>query len=333
MEKPQITSSEMAMLWTQYNQNSMSTQILKYFRETVEDNDIRPVVERALEIAERAVNDIGQIFQLEEIPLPDGFSEKDVDLKSPRLFSDGFMLSFIENLGTAGMLAWSISQGTSTRNDIRSLFTTLLAENSELFNLTVDTALSKGTYIRSPYITKPDEVEYIEGKGYLSSGLKPFNKRSLNHIEVLHLFQNLKTNGVGDSISTGFAQTTNSKEVMAFMRRGKEISQKHKKIFSETLSQSDLSSPMSWDNCVTDSTTRVFSDKLMMFLISILSASGQGNYATASTASMRYDLVLNYQRLSIEIALYAKDGLEIMISNNWVEEPPQTPDRGELFKQ
>lgn len=333
MEKPQITSSEMAMLWTQYMQNSLSVQILKYFRETVEDNDIRSVVEQALDIAESVVKDIGQIFQLEEIPLPDGFSEEDVDLKSPRLFTDGFMLSFIENLGTAGMLAWSISQGTSTRDDIRSLFTTFLAENSKLFNLAVDTGLSKGTYIRSPYITKPDEIEYIEGKKYLTSGLNPFNQRTLNHVEVLHLYQNIKTNSVGEMISTGFAQTTNSEEVMAFMRRGKEISQKHKKIFSKTLTQSDVSAPASWDNCVTDSKTRVFSDKLMMFLISVLSASGQGNYATASTASMRYDLVFNYQRLSVEIALFAKDGLEIMISHNWMEEPPQTPDRDELFKQ
>ncbi|WP_117170109.1 DUF3231 family protein [Paraliobacillus sediminis] len=332
MEKTKITSSEMAMLWLQYMQNSMAIQILKYFRETVEDNDILPVVEQAFDISERAVKDIGQIFQLEKIPFPDGFSEEDVDLKSPRLFTDGFMLSFIENLGTAGMLAWSISQGTSTRNDIRSLFTTFLADSSELYNLTVETALSKGTYIRSPYITKLDEIEYIEGNRYLSSGLNPFNKRTLNHIEVLHLSQNIKTNSVGEMICTGFAQTTNSEEVMTFMRRGKEISRKHKQIFSKILTQSDISTPMSWDNCVTDSTNRVFSDKLMMFLMSVLSASGQGNYATASTASMRYDLVFNYQRLSIEIALFAKEGLEIMISNNWMEEPPQTPNRDDLFK-
>lgn len=332
MEKPQITSSEMAMLWTQYMQNSMSVQILKYFCETVEDNDICLVVEQALDISERVVKEIGQIFQLEQIPFPDGFSEDDVDLKSPRLFSDGFMLSFIESLGTAGMLAWSISQGTSTREDIRSLFTTFLAENSKLFNLTVDTGLSKGIYIRPPYISKPEEIEYIEGKKYLLSGLKPSNKRTLNYVEILHLFQNIKTNSVGEMISMGFAQTTNSEEVMAFMRRGKEISQKHIKIFTKILSGSDLHAPTSWDNCVTDSTTRVFSDKLMMFLMSVLSASGQGNYATASTASMRYDLVINYQRLSVEIALFAKDGLEILISNNWVEEPPQTPDRDELFK-
>lgn len=333
MEYPQITSSEMAMLWTQYIQNSMSIQILKYFQETVEDDEIRPVVEQGLDIAERVVKDIGQLFQVEEIPLPDGFTEEDVDLNSPRLFSDGFMLSFIENLGTAGMLAWSISQGTSTRDDIRSIFTTFLAESSKLFNLAVDTGLSKGTYTRPPHISKPDEIEYIEGKKYLTSGLNPFNQRALNYIEVLHLFQNIKTNTVGEMISMGFAQSTNSEEVMAFMRRGKEISQKHKKIFSKELSQSDISIPMSSDNCVTDSTTRVFSDKLMMNLISVLSASGQGNYATASTASMRYDLVFTYQRLSVEIALFAKDGLEIMISNNWMEEPPQAPDRDKLFKQ
>ncbi|MRG87567.1 DUF3231 family protein [Salinibacillus xinjiangensis] len=331
MDKPPLTSAEIGMLWTQYMQNSMSVQILKYFQETVEDKDIQKVIEGALTIAEKAVNEIGHIYQQEEMVIPFGFSEADVDLKAPRIFTDPFMLAFVENLSTAGMLAWSISQGTSTRSDIRNLFTGFLTENSSLLNVAIDTALSKGLYIRPPYVSKPNKIEFIEGKKYLLSGLSPFKKRPLNNIEITHLFQNIKTNSVGEMISTAFAQTTNSQEVMAYMKRGKEISHKHKKIFAEFLSASDLSTPMTWDNGITDSTTRVFSDKLMMFLIDVLSASGQGNYATASTASMRYDLVINYQRLSVEIAFFAKDGLEIMIDNKWIEEPPQAPDRDELF--
>lgn len=333
MEKSQITASEIAMLWTNYSQNSMSLQFLKYFRETVDDKAIRTVIACGIDIAERAIEDIETIFKMEDMPIPDGFSETDVDLTAPKLFTDSFMLAFIENMGVAGMIAWSISQGTSSRNDIRTFFTTFLAETSKLYNLSVDTALANDLYVSPPSITKPDKTEYIEGKKYLTSGLNPLNKRTLNTIEILHLFQNMKTNGLGKMICTGFAQTTTSKEVASYMKRGKDISQKHVTIFSEILTDSDITTPMTRDNGVTDSTTRVFSDKLMLFLISVLSASGQGNYATASTASMRYDIAINYQRLSVEIALFAKSGLEMMLKHNWMEEPPQSADRSALTKK
>nr|WP_318281090.1 DUF3231 family protein [Paenibacillus bovis] len=83
---------------------------------------------------------------------------------------------------------------------------------------------------------------------------------------------------------------------------------------------------------VTDSTTAPFSDKLMMFHMGLLSAAGTGNYATSAAASQRTDLVIAYERLSLEIALYAKDGANIMIRNGWMEQPPTTVDKDELIK-
>ena len=42
---------------------------------------------------------------------------------------------------------------------------------------------------------------------------------------------------------------------------------------------------------------------------------------------------LNYERLSIEIGQYAKDGADIMISNEWLEQPPGTLDKDKLTKK
>src|SRR5690606_21347431 len=130
-----------------------------------------------------------------------------------------------------------------------------------------------------------------------------------------------------------FAQTAKPKEIREYMERGKQISQKHIQIFTKTLMDSDINPAMGADFSVTNSTTSVFSDRLMMFLMSVLSATGHGNYSTAATASLRYDLTLNYQRLAIEIALFAQDGANIMIQNGWLEEPPQAPDQKELLKK
>ncbi|GAA3318624.1 hypothetical protein GCM10020331_022170 [Ectobacillus funiculus] len=67
--------------------------------------------------------------------------------------------------------------------------------------------------------------------------------------------------------------------------------------------------------------------------MTLLSTAGMGNYATAAAASQRSDLATNYERLSLEIGQYAKDGADIMIQNEWLEQPPGTLDKEELAKK
>ncbi|HET7579903.1 MAG TPA: DUF3231 family protein, partial [Bacillales bacterium] len=111
------------------------------------------------------------------------------------------------------------------------------------------------------------------------------------------------------------------------------VAKKHMKIFANHLIESEVQAPMTWDSQTLDSTDPPFSDKLMMFHNDILVGAGIGNYATASAASLRNDLALDYARLSAEIAQYAKDGAKIMIEHKWLEEPPQSPNRKELKNQ
>jgi hypothetical protein len=58
-----------------------------------------------------------------------------------------------------------------------------------------------------------------------------------------------------------------------------------------------------------------------------------GNYAVAAAASQRSDLALNYERLSLEIGQYVKDGANIMIDHAWLEQPPGTYDKDILTKE
>lgn len=137
---------------------------------------------------------------------------------------------------------------------------------------------------------------------------------------------------MGIKLCLAFAQTSPSKDVQDFMLRGKEISQKHIKIFVDTLLEDNIEAPRVPDVSVSDSITSTFSDKLMMFHMSLISASGIGNYATAAAASQRSDLAINYERLSLEIAKLAKSGADIMIQHNWLEQPPGTTDREKLAR-
>ena len=100
--------------------------------------------------------------------------------------------------------------------------------------------------------------------------------------------------------------------------------------FSDVLLKDDIQTPISSDYAITDSTISVFSEKIMMFQMSLLSSAGFGNYATAAAMSQRSDLTLMYESMSGQIGLYAKEGEKFMIENKWMEEPPAPPNRDQL---
>ena len=151
-------------------------------------------------------------------------------------------------------------------------------------------------------------------------------------MEISHLFLNTETNAIGKVLITGFAQIAQKDEVKQFLLRGKELSQKYLNIFSDFLIREDLPAPKTWDSEVLDTTTSIFSDKLIMYTVSAMIAAGIGNYGMAMAASPRRDIGLKYMSLIPEVSLYAEDGANIMIKHGWMEEPPKADDRDELIQ-
>ncbi|WP_350457435.1 DUF3231 family protein [Cytobacillus firmus] len=173
----------------------------------------------------------------------------------------------------------------------------------------------------------------IDDKSYLS-GLNPLKKpRPLNAIEIAHLSFNVETNMVGTMLALSFSQAAKSKEIISYMERGRNISKKHVKVLSSTLLDNDIQSPNSADYAVKGNDESPFSERLMMQLMAFLSTLGSGNYSAAASASQRSDLILNYERLSLEIAQFAKDGADIMIKHKWLEQPPGSPNRTDLARR
>ncbi|MFC5464872.1 DUF3231 family protein [Lederbergia graminis] len=328
----QLTSAEIAIIWTAYMNDSMSKCVLNYFQHIVGDKDIRRIVELAYNTSSAHIEKLTELYQVEKLPLPTGFTEEDVNVNAPRLYTDPFLLQYITHMARVGMLAYSGFITMSARVDIKRYFIKGLSEAADLFAKCTDVLLEKGLYVRAPKIPYPTESSFVDSKEYLS-GFSFFNKqRPINAIEISHLYMNGLSNDIGSKLSLSFAQTCQNEEVEKWMLRGRDIAQKHVKLFSDILIKDDVQSPVSSDISVTDSTTAPFSDKLMMFHMGLLSAAGTGNYATSAAASQRTDLVIAYERLSLEIALYAKDGANIMIRNGWMEQPPTTVDKDELIK-
>lgn len=325
-----LTAAEMSNLWAQYLNDTLAVCVNTYFLEKVEDKEARPIFEYDLNVAKTNLSTMQEIFKKETFPIPIGFTDQDVNPTAPKLFSDTFGLMYLRQLSNIAMASSSTALGLVTRPDVVNFFKNVLKAGVELQDLTRDLMLKQGTYIKPPYISTPDEVDFVEKQKFLAGFFG--KKRSVTSMEVTQLFLNIQTNAIGKALITGFAQTTQNEEIKQYLLRGKQLSQKYIDIFSNFLIKEDLPAPMGWDSAVSDSTTSVFSDKLIMFNVSAMVAVGIGNYGMSIAASPRRDLGSKYVSLIPEISLYAEDGAKIMIKHGWMEEPPQADDREDLVK-
>lgn len=326
-----LTAAEMAALWTQYINDTIAVCVNSYFLEKVEDQEVRPIIEWTLDTAKENISILQDLFKKENFPIPIGFTEKDVNPTAPRLFSDAFFLIYLRHMSMLAMAANAAAIGLATRPDVVAFHKRVLNKGVELQDKTRDLMLKQGTYVKTPYIPTPDKVDFVENQHFLAGFFG--KKRSVTSVEIAHLFINVETNAIGKALITGFAQTAKNEEVKQYFLRGKKLSQKYVDTFSNFLIKDDLPAPMSYDANVSDKTTSVFSDKLMMFHVTAMIAAGIGNFGMALAASPRRDLGMNYASLIPEIALYAEDGANIMIKHGWMEEPPQATDHDQLIQK
>jgi hypothetical protein len=128
-----LTSSEIANIWTSYQQDTLSVCTVGLFLSHVEDQEVGSVLKYALRLAQAHIEKLQSFFHEEEIPVPDGFSiEADVNPKAPRLFSDDFYLFYIQNMGKIGMEVSTIALSNSARLDMCEYYTECLHEAAKL---------------------------------------------------------------------------------------------------------------------------------------------------------------------------------------------------------
>ncbi|MBM7652563.1 DUF3231 family protein [Neobacillus cucumis] len=323
-----LTSAELSQLWAAYITNSMANRMLKHFEKTTDDSDIHAVVKTALAFSEAMDLKLKQHFLAEKLPIPYGFTDDDVHLEAPKLFTDKFVLEYLKQLMGFGIASYGISLTICPREDIRETFKYAIAQTTEQLDTIIHTLLTKGMYIRPPFIPYPQKAEYVHKEAFLNAFFG--DRRALTSIEITHLFFNTLTNSLGKALITGFLQVSHTPAIKAFMKRGKGISSKHIEVFGSILRDDDISSISTWESEITDSTTSPFSEKLMMYHLLYINGAGMGSYGNAMATSQRRDLGITYARLIAEIATYLDDGAEIMVKLGWFEMPPSAVERNKL---
>ncbi|MGP4074204.1 DUF3231 family protein [Piscibacillus sp. B03] len=327
-----LTASEITNLWNTYMNDAGAICQLNYQLNHVEDEDIKQVLETALEMSKSHVTKIEQLFNQDGYPIPHGFKlEEDVDITAPRLFTDVYFLMATSQMGKISVTNYSGAIRAAVREDVFKFFHNCLEDSIKLIELTNAILLKKGLSNRTPYLTKPHNFDFVESKGFLAGFFS--ERRPLTGAEIMNFYANHERNALGAATMMGYSQVTKNREVTEFFLRGNEIANKHCEIFGSYLKKFNIPEPMTWHSEVTDSTTYVYSDRKMMFYTSALIGISIAYYGAALSTSPRRDIGLTYVRLISELLNYADDGARLMIKNGWMEEPPRSVDRRELSKK
>lgn len=325
-----LTSSELARIWQANAYYTMLRCVFKHLLNTLADQDLRLNVEEAISMFEKRINRTSEMLRKEH-PLPKGFADHDLDLDAPRLFTDLYYYHYILCLAQIGMQMGAMNLAHSSRADVRNFHKESVASTMKYYNRFSEIMLEKGIYIRPPATNTVKEADIVKKQDFLRGFLG--ERRPLLELEIDNLFFGIRNNQIGGALAAGFQQVARSEKVRAYMARGAEIARKHVNIFSKVLQEENLPVPMHSGELVTDSKIPPFSDKLMMHHVVVLTQVGIGNYANSMASSMRHDLSADYLRLIGEAANYGEDGLNVLIENGWLEEPPRKTDPREVAEK
>jgi len=306
-----LTSAEMTNLLAQFQQETMSVCICKYVLATSKDSQVR------------------SLFKLKDnCPIPDGLTEKDVDLKAPPLFTDTFWLDYLHGIIHLGLTGLSLAFSVSARRDIRDYYYQCNMEAMDLYNKIMDILISKGEYEPHPYFLAPKKVQYITNLDYTLNVIG--RKRPLNTSEAGNIYFNLKMTCVAKGIILGFYQVTKNDEVRNLFEKSLKVTNKNYEVFSYLLRENNLYVPPLLDTEVTNSTVAPFSDKLMMLKLGSLLGSAISYYGTAISASLRIDVTGHCEAAILRVFKLLPTWESIAINNRWLEKLPEANDRQQL---
>lgn len=333
-ERPTITSSELGTLWLTYQQKTMIIRMLEYFIEKADDEKAKTIMTGLYEQIDPYVKKITEIFRTEGAVIPVGYTSNDVNKDVPKLYDNGFDIMLVRLIKEASMALHTLNITMSYREDIVMFYKELTAITQGTYNSCTQYLIEKGMIARPPYVSMPGSVEFVKDKSYLSGFvINPFTeKRTLNTVEVAHLYHGIETNITGMQMITGFAQCANNAEVKKYFTQGAELAKSIIKELSETLLQSGIQTPATSGGNATRSTVAPFSDKLMMYCTSLFSGFSMGGNSLGTAFSLRNDLPVKMTVFMKDIFEFAHEGGKIMIRNGWMEEPPQMEEREQLTK-
>lgn len=322
------TSAEIGHLWSSYLAESMSVGMLKHMVAKSKDSDFHDILQLALDISSQRVISMEDVFNSIKHPAPNGFGEKDIEVNAPELFAEAYSVRYTRLMTKFILSNYSIAFSNSSRSDFRKLFSGFIDSSKEVIERADDVLLAKGLFPKSPSITIPDRVEYVQDKSYY--GTLFGTHRPLNAVEISNIFTIMEYKVAMRALKLGFSQVTKSDKIREHLNRGLKMADKQLQVLGSFLEDDDLQGPERLNFQVTESKESPYSDRLILFHVTATMAYIISAYGLGLTNTVRKDIALAFGRLMAEIIDYAKDGTDLLIENGWLERVPEIADRKEL---
>ena len=201
--KPPLTSAEIGILWNQYILDTLSLCVEKYALVCEQDEQIRSIIRDSLVMLEKSSTQVRQIFQNDGIPLPIGYTDNDVNLEAPPLYSSIFRLQYLKYKVNLRMALNGRCMAWCSRSDVRDLFHYLSIATLSLDDQATNLLLDKGLYIRPPYISVPDHIEFVQHHNFMGQFFGG-SERKLLAIEIAGLSANIQNNLLGKALAHWF---------------------------------------------------------------------------------------------------------------------------------
>jgi hypothetical protein len=319
--KMPLISSEISGIWSSYISDTMIVCVLKHFLNNVEDIETRTILQKTLDLSVQHIQELINIFNQEKLTLPEGFSDKDVNIDAPRLYTDSFYLAYLSFMARVGMHNYTLILNQEARSDIRDYFSIRIQEYVDLYNNSANLRLAKGIFIRAPRVEVTHDIQYVKSQSFITDWFG--EKRPLLTSEIVHIFALIFSNIVGRAIATSFGQVSSDKRVSEYFFEGRDIASNRIGELTGVLTDENIPIPSNSDSFVTSSIVAPFSEKLMMNHMSVLSSSGISSLGMALADTLRSDLSAKYVAYTASTMKYSKKGANIMIDNGWLQQPPQ----------
>jgi len=320
-----LTSPEISELWTHYIRETLSVCTNKYMLTIVRDPEIQKIYQTALDMSDKHINILTDLFRKENFPIPKGFTEKDVNLQAPPLFTEYYCLVYLNKMAIHGEHSYSLAFSNSIRKDIRDFYYQCNLDTMNLYNQTIELLLAKQWYSIPPFYSTPAKVLYINHYSYV---LDVFGeRRKMNSIESGHIYFNLEKSILSKAMIFAFRQVCQDQEVAKFLDQGIVIKNKHIAAFTNLLMKENLHFPKTLDTEVIQSTVSPFSDKLILTLSIFLISAAISYYSTAAATSMRADIAGLCEKAVLDDFKLFASLTKNAIKNGWMEQPPYADDR------
>lgn len=240
-----ISSSELGNLWSQYINDSLANCVFRYFLHHVQDKDIGEVIQYALELTERHLKKAAEFLTKENYPIPIGFTDEDVTVEAPPLFSDTYIIVYVHIMTVHGLTRYAGAIGNVIEEEQRKYFIGVISETMELYDKAVKVLTDKGIISKPPTFNNHQKVEFVKKQNYLTGWFG--KRRPISAVEVSGTYLNLQKTMTKIVLELGFSQVAKSKEVRKFMERARMLCNKHFQTLSAMMTEDNLHIPRTFE--------------------------------------------------------------------------------------